>query len=649
MHPMDQNIMNDSQIGAMRDRISEVIQREEWGDLPEALHGLLWALSEARPDFDELPDWIIRQERDSQNQSAAVKPVHVVQASHSILRETVETYGSQEDMSRFHAQEKSILPESLKVGVDQYSHFLVEAADLISQASGNRKHLPLTLEDESLRIGRHTRISFNRTVRIPDDGKSYPLPAGLGRLPILRVEDYISCVPEKWRKEGGFIIPLYQREALFLEFQGAEWRPSIAKVGIGGVNAITGKNFDFKLREHRQDYVVIPEQKWLDGINSESGRVRQFVAMPLGQGYTVEAQITDEETRGGFQISVYDPKDGFFSDRSPAEVAAITRSQQSEEREKNALYCRPRSDIPPAAAARSCVQIQSRRKSEASDVEEMGIAAGGTIIQEIIEDFYGFESWDENAFREVPIHIVNSAVYSQITGKALPPSPITIEDYQKLGIPWYAHYEESLPKLKPAGAFKRILSIAQIDKKRIVAPRTNSHPPVVINDALIRRIHTPTKSQRLKVLLLRAKESLDAKHPRIAVRESSLCHDISGGTSLDALRIRAQAYCELKRYKDAEMDATLLLDKSPDDLFARSIRGWSRFYMKDFVSALRDAEAILSVQPASIPMLTLRARIHFFDWDLNAALTDAERVLQAEPENKILLEIQKIARTELGL
>ena len=174
--------------------------------------------------------------------------------------------------------------------------------------------LPLTLVNDGLLVGRHTIISFNRTLRIPEDGKNYNLPAGLGRLPILRVEDVSSRVPEKWRRQGGLIIPLYQREALYLEFSGVKWRPTIAKVAVGRINAITGKSHDLALKSGRQDYVVIPVQKWLDGINSGNGIVRQFVAMPLGQGYTVEAQLTDEETHGGFQLAVFDPRDGVFSE-----------------------------------------------------------------------------------------------------------------------------------------------------------------------------------------------------------------------------------------------------------------------------------------------------------------------------------------------
>ena len=37
-----------------------------------------------------------------------------------------------------------------------------------------------------------------------------------------------------------------------------------------------------------QNYCVLPKQPWLDGINYGDGYIRQFVAMPLGKGYTVE-------------------------------------------------------------------------------------------------------------------------------------------------------------------------------------------------------------------------------------------------------------------------------------------------------------------------------------------------------------------------
>ena len=88
------------------------------------------------------------------------------------------------------------------------------------------------------------------------------------------------------------------------------------KIHLGGVNAISGEPMieDAATRLRRlnllssnksmQDYVVTPDQLWLDGIASHDGRVRQFVAMPLGSGYSVEAQVTGKEVTGGLQFEI---------------------------------------------------------------------------------------------------------------------------------------------------------------------------------------------------------------------------------------------------------------------------------------------------------------------------------------------------------
>ena len=50
----------------------------------------------------------------------------------------------------------------------------------------------------------------------------------------------------------------------------------------------------------------MPEQEWLDEYNvDKSGSVRQFIAAPLGKGYTVEEQITGSTSIGGIQVQAY--------------------------------------------------------------------------------------------------------------------------------------------------------------------------------------------------------------------------------------------------------------------------------------------------------------------------------------------------------
>lgn len=56
--------------------------------------------------------------------------------------------------------------------------------------------------------------------------------------------------------------------------------------------------------QNAQDYIVVPTQRCIDGVAVKSGVARQFVAMPLGQGYTVEAQIKGEDVMGGLQLEI---------------------------------------------------------------------------------------------------------------------------------------------------------------------------------------------------------------------------------------------------------------------------------------------------------------------------------------------------------
>ena len=58
--------------------------------------------------------------------------------------------------------------------------------------------------------------------------------------------------------------------------------PVAVKVAAGKINAVTGETWTAPLNRNPQDYVVWPEQPWLDGFAIEPGVIRQFVAMPLG-------------------------------------------------------------------------------------------------------------------------------------------------------------------------------------------------------------------------------------------------------------------------------------------------------------------------------------------------------------------------------
>jgi hypothetical protein len=45
---------------------------------------------------------------------------------------------------------------------------------------------------------------------------------------------------------------------------------------------------------------VAPKHPWLDGYCVEKGVIRQFVAIPLGEGYSLEEQLTGEAEFGAY-------------------------------------------------------------------------------------------------------------------------------------------------------------------------------------------------------------------------------------------------------------------------------------------------------------------------------------------------------------
>lgn len=282
----------------------------------------------------------------------------------------------------------------------------------------------------SLQIGPHFRLSFQRTLRIPDDGRTYPLPPGLGHFPIHRVEDFADRVPTTWRERGGFFLPMYQREAMWLCFECSWWRAVAVQVGVGNINAISGKRWRKRLARRRQNYLVCPDQPWLDGINAGNDFIRQFVAMPLGQGYTVEGQLTGEEKWGGLQIRLVEPKPGKFPDQ------------------------------PPQRAFRGDAVFSVADSAVCCD---MGLAAGGRMRQKIYPDPHGIDTWDEDNATSVFVHIANSETYREITGLVPPPTPVSAQLYTSYGLPWFDLYDDHLGDLEPSTELAGVDSIATID------------------------------------------------------------------------------------------------------------------------------------------------------------------------------------------
>ncbi len=293
------------------------------------------------------------------------------------------------------------------------------------------------------------KIEFQRTLRIPDDGKHYPLPPGLGHFPLRLVDDYSSTAPESWKKNGGVMMPMYQAEALWICFNTEEVDnraeyPFAIKIATGKVSAVSGQPMRKGLNMDPQDYVVAPQQPWLDGYCVEKGVIRQFVAMPLGEGYSAEEQITGNSEFGGLQILVYPMKRKAFE----------RRFQKREPARDRDVYCM------------SCCEPSL-----------MSFAPGGKMKQEIYEDPYNPEEWDLENSSHCFVHVTNSEIWSEITGNEPPHRPYTSAEYSRRGLPWFEYYaEEGATAIEGAKKLQGLKSVKELgtQKKENPLPENES-------------------------------------------------------------------------------------------------------------------------------------------------------------------------------
>jgi len=285
-----------------------------------------------------------------------------------------------------------------------------------------------------------------RTLRIPDDDKEYPLPPGFSRFPLRHIDDYSDRVPDEWLERGGVLMPMYQSEALWLNFSTDHIRqhntryPFAIKIGTGKINAVSGypwteclsqyrdKELPSRVRGHsrircnsiQQNYVVAPDQPWLDGYSVGEGVIRQFVAMPFGSGISVEEQITGDETVGGLQIEIFPMKRECF--------------------EKRWLE-------------------QTHRLDLDFKLSPMSLTAGGRMKQEIYSDPYGLDEWDLTASSRCFIHLINSVQWQQITGERPPHQPFDAATYTEAGLPWFDYYDADQSYLSGSSQLSNLKSI----------------------------------------------------------------------------------------------------------------------------------------------------------------------------------------------
>jgi hypothetical protein len=288
---------------------------------------------------------------------------------------------------------------------------------------------PVEIVRDQLVLG-PVRVAFQRTLRIPETGL-HPLPPGLGRFPLRRVADYPDTAPAEWLSRGGVMLPIYQREAMWLSFDASE--PTALQVGVGKVCAVSGLPWIEQLIGDPQNYVALPYQPWLDGINAGDRFIRQFVAVPLGSGATVEGQVTGQETHGGVQLR----------------AVGLTEQALAEWHAAQALRIE------------ACEDLMLDGGPLPAPSASMGLGAGGRMRQEVYVDDRPLADYDESGARRVFVHLCSAAQWTAITGEVPPPTPVDRDAYVRAGLPWFDFYDADARDLAPSEILARVKSVGK--------------------------------------------------------------------------------------------------------------------------------------------------------------------------------------------
>mmetsp|Transcript_18147 Transcript_18147/g.31841 ORF Transcript_18147/g.31841 Transcript_18147/m.31841 type:complete len:466 (-) Transcript_18147:204-1601(-) len=353
------------------------------------------------------------------------------------------------------------------------------------------------VQGDGIMFANGTEVNFQRTLRIPEDGSVHSLPPGLGRFPIEQCNSYPARrLPRSFRNGGDLFMPMRKAEALWLSWNR---KTAAIMVGAGGVNALSGESFlAGDLKAEPQSYCAAPRQPWLDGIKSGEGVVRQFVATTKGSGASVEAQVCGDDFRGGLQLFVCPPKKTrvefavggktlasgrMFSRllyKTPRELgleAGSLLDMQTLEEKYDRSSSRTLADY--NIAHESTLHLVLRLRGGPDPEEEMALAVGGQMRQDVYPDEHGPRFWDAKGGQMVNIHMAGPAMYSAITGKIPPATPITAAEYTAHGFPWFSLYDEvDIFDIHAPEVLALVRSVAELGDAE--APEDLPKKPVVV-------------------------------------------------------------------------------------------------------------------------------------------------------------------------
>jgi hypothetical protein len=191
---------------------------------------------------------------------------------------------------------------------------------------------------------------------------------------------------------------------------------------------------------------------------------------------------------------------------------------------------------------------------------DMGFAPGGRMRQEIYDDPYGLDAWDQRHLGRCFVTIANSTAWEAISGERPPTEPPSAKLYTAAGLPWFEYYgaDAKAPWVLTRSATPPadLISARLFRTLRSVAMQFHSH----LSD-----------DERDQIAILRAAgRSMGAIARALGRAKTTICRELqrnalpSGGYSpLHAagayqLRRRREALLDIDRTSDREIQEIVL-------------------------------------------------------------------------------------------
>jgi len=153
-------------------------------------------------------------------------------------------------------------------------------------------------------------VSLRHTAKVEIDPDSHDLPPDWGPFEEFKVADYFC--PEEWSNDG-FFVPVEEGMPLWIDLRYNQRCACVLSVQRFNPVSNEAANLEEGLKKDpKQNYMVLPDQKWIDGYTRD-GKVYQFVVTKAGEGLAVNEYVLPKEMQDSHAIGI-----AFFLPKNPS-------------------------------------------------------------------------------------------------------------------------------------------------------------------------------------------------------------------------------------------------------------------------------------------------------------------------------------------